>query len=78
MWKRRPTPVNYSREEIRVIRHMLTAWLKPPVCPRCDSELRLRDGISSEGSTSWHVQCLPCQRGALIDREYAGNLDPAS
>lgn len=51
----------FSRDEVTVIRHMLDAWEKPPICPHCESALDVRSGYRMR-----HVRCRSCRRVAFL------------
>ncbi|UCD25169.1 MAG: hypothetical protein JSW51_04385 [Gemmatimonadota bacterium] len=63
------TPVTFSREEVGEIRVMLNNWDKPPVCPRCESQLRTEEPEVEELKGRVYVKCESCNRTAFVSRE---------
>lgn len=70
-------PATFSHEEIKVIRHMLSTWDKPAVCPKCDSELSVSGPVAGGGSVGlvWRVECEACDRMAFVAENIARTLD---
>ena len=62
----------FSRSEVKVIRHMLDSWEKPPICPHCESALDIRSGAAVKGCRMIHVRCRTCRRVAFLT-ESAGD-----
>ncbi len=62
------TPVMYAKEEAAQIRDMLANSETPPVCPRCNEELRISGPVSAGEKVGpvYHVVCRPCRRHAAI------------
>ncbi|UCG88218.1 MAG: hypothetical protein JSW71_06645 [Gemmatimonadota bacterium] len=63
------TPVTFSRKEIAEIHKMLTTWDKPPVCPRCESSLRVEESGLGELKGHVYLKCHACNRTAFVSRE---------
>ena len=68
MPKFRETPVTFTREEARVIRHAMGRSMARVDCPCCGSVLFISDPIDRGGSVgaSYEVSCGPCHRFAVI------------
>ncbi len=66
-------PATFSHEEIKVIRHMLSTWDKPAVCPRCDRGLEVSGPVAGGGSVGlvWRVECSACDRMAFVTESIA-------
>jgi len=65
-----PTPVTFSREELRVIRESFGKGKTLAVCPLCGGLLKVV-GPAGGGMelTVWQVECEPCRRVALISMQ---------
>ena len=63
------TPVTFSREEIAEIRVMLTTWDGPPVCPKCQGDLRVEEPDVEELKGRVSLKCDICNRTAFVSRE---------
>ena len=61
-----PTPVMFSREELRKIRKDLKSDGNSLGCPRCGNRLQVQGGVAGSGYQLVHVRCRPCYRVAFI------------
>jgi CheY-like chemotaxis protein len=64
--RREPSPSAYTREEVALIRKLLTTHRLPFLCPRCDGLLAMGSPIAREGSTIRTVRCTSCRRSVSL------------
>jgi hypothetical protein len=60
------TPVTFSREDLKTIRHTLDSQETSLACPRCGGALQVQGGVASSGYQMLHVRCGPCFRVAFV------------